>query len=90
MDCRRTLKEARNKKGGEIFETFSLGGPSEFLVVSRTRWDEHQSEAECAEEGIEKCAASVAEKLRLLQRLEDSGKRAGKSSVLLGVRRKER
>ena len=24
-----------------IFETFSSDGPNEFLVVSRTRWDEH-------------------------------------------------
>ena len=32
----------RDKKGCAIFETFSTDGPSEFLVVSRTRWDEHQ------------------------------------------------
>ena len=32
----------RDKKGCAIFETFSSDGPSEFLVVSRTRWDEHQ------------------------------------------------
>ena len=31
-----------NKKGRIIFESFSSEGPSEFLVVSRARWDEHQ------------------------------------------------
>ena len=34
--------EARDKKGCAILETFSSDGPSEFLVVSRTRFDEHQ------------------------------------------------
>ena len=29
-------------KGCAIFETFSSDAQSEFLVVSRTRWDEHQ------------------------------------------------
>ena len=43
VDFRRILEEARDKKKGcAIFETFSSGGPSEFLVVSRTRWDEYQ------------------------------------------------
>ena len=28
--------------GRVIFETFSSEGPSQFLVVSRARWDEHQ------------------------------------------------
>ena len=42
VDFRRILEEARNKKGCAIFETFSSGGPSEFLVVNGTRWDEHQ------------------------------------------------
>ena len=41
-DFRRILEEARNKKGRAIFETFSSEGPTEFLVVSRARWDEHQ------------------------------------------------
>ena len=35
-------KKQGTKKGGAIFENFSSDGPSEFLVVSRTRWDEHQ------------------------------------------------
>ena len=33
---------ARKKKGRKIFELFRSKGPSEFLVVSRARWDEHQ------------------------------------------------
>ena len=36
------LMYARKKKGRKIFETFSSKGPSEFLVVSRARWDEYQ------------------------------------------------
>ena len=35
VDFRRILKEARNKQGRAIFETFSSEVPSEFLIVSR-------------------------------------------------------
>ena len=42
VDFRRTLEEARDENGCAIFETFSTDGPSEFLVVSRSRWDKHQ------------------------------------------------
>ena len=42
VDFRRILEEARNTKGRSIIETFSSEGPSEFLVVSRARRDEHQ------------------------------------------------
>ena len=35
-------KKPRDEKGCEIFETFSSEGPSEFWVVSRLRWNEHQ------------------------------------------------
>ena len=42
VDFRRILEEARNEKGCAVFETFSTDGPSEFLVVSRSREDEHQ------------------------------------------------
>ena len=42
VDFKRILEEARNEKGCAIFETFSSEGPSELLVVSRLRWDEHQ------------------------------------------------
>ena len=42
VDFRRILEEARNEQGCAIFETFRSDGPSEFLVVSRTRRDEHQ------------------------------------------------
>ena len=42
VDFRRILEEAREEKGCAIFETFSSDGPSEFLVVSSTRWDKHQ------------------------------------------------
>ena len=34
---------AKDKKGCAIFETFSSEGPSEFLVVSRMRWDEQRN-----------------------------------------------
>ena len=40
MNFTRILKAARDKK--VALETFSSDGPSEFLVVSRMRWDEHQ------------------------------------------------
>ena len=30
------------RKGRAIFETFSTDGPSEFVVVSRSRWGKHQ------------------------------------------------
>ena len=39
VDFRRILEEARDEKGCAIFETFSTDGPSEFLVVSLSRWD---------------------------------------------------
>ena len=42
MFFRRILEEARNKQRRAIFETFSSEEASEFLVVSRARWDEHQ------------------------------------------------
>ena len=42
VDFRRILEEARDEKGCAIYETFSSGGPSEFLVVSGWRWDKHQ------------------------------------------------
>ena len=42
VDFRRTLEEARDENGCAIFETFSTDGASEFLVVSRSRWDKHQ------------------------------------------------
>ena len=32
----------RRKKGGRIFQIFSLKGQSEFLVARRVRWDERQ------------------------------------------------
>ena len=42
VDFRRILEEARGERGCAIFETFSSEGPSEFLVIIRMRWDEHQ------------------------------------------------
>ena len=42
VDFRRILEEARDKKGGAIFENCSSDGPSEFLVVSSTRLVKHQ------------------------------------------------
>ena len=41
VDLRRIIDEARDKKGCAIFATFSSDGPSEFLLVSGTRWDKH-------------------------------------------------
>ena len=70
VDFRRILEEARDKEGCAIFEIFGKDGPSEFLVVSRSRWDKHQR--------------------RLNVESEELSKRAWKSSVLLGARRKER
>ena len=37
VDFRRILEEPKDEKGCVIFETFSTDGPSEFLVVSRSR-----------------------------------------------------
>ena len=42
VDFRRILEEARDEKGCAILETFSTDYPSEFLVVSRSRWDKRQ------------------------------------------------
>ena len=42
VDFRRILEEARDEKGCAIFETFTTDGPSEYLVVSRSRWDKHK------------------------------------------------
>ena len=42
VDFKRILEEARDEKGCAIFETLSIDGPSEFVVVSRSRWDKHQ------------------------------------------------
>ena len=48
VDFRRILEEARDERGCAIFETVNSDGPSEFLVVSGTRCDKDQKEAECA------------------------------------------
>ena len=42
VDLRHILMNARKKKGRKIFGIFSSKGPSEFLVVSRTRWGGYQ------------------------------------------------
>ena len=42
VDFRRILEEARVEKRCAIFETLSTDGPSNIVVVSRSRWDEHQ------------------------------------------------
>ena len=39
------------KQGHAIFETFSSEGPSEFLVVSRARWDEDKRKMSVQKEG---------------------------------------
>ena len=42
VDFRRIVEEARDEKGSAIFENLSTDGPSKFVVVSRSRWNEHQ------------------------------------------------
>ena len=42
VDFRRILKEARDERGCETFESFSTDGLSEFLVASRSRWDKYK------------------------------------------------
>ena len=42
VHLRHILRYARKKKGGRIFEVFSSKWLSEFLIVSRVRWDERQ------------------------------------------------
>ena len=42
VDFRRILKEARDERGCETFETFSTDGLSEFLLPSRSRWDKYK------------------------------------------------
>ena len=42
VDFRRILEDARDEKRCATFETFSSDGPSEFWVVSSTRWDTRQ------------------------------------------------
>ena len=46
VDFRRILKEARDGRVCEIFETFSTDGLSEYLVASRSRWDKVQKKLE--------------------------------------------
>ena len=40
VNFKRILEEALDERGCAIFKIFSSDGPSEFLVVSRTRWDQ--------------------------------------------------
>ena len=61
VDFRRILVEARNKKGRTIFESFSSVGPSEFLVVSRARWDKHQRKLGTHKEESRRTAQEVEE-----------------------------
>ena len=42
VDFRRILKEARDERGRNIFETFSLDGLSDFLVAEWSRWDKYK------------------------------------------------
>ena len=42
LGFRRIFGRSEEQKCRAIFETFSSEGPSEFLMVSRARWDEHQ------------------------------------------------
>ena len=42
VDFRRILKEARDERGCETFETFSTDGLREFLVAEWSRWDKYK------------------------------------------------
>ena len=59
VDLRQTLRYARRKKGGRIFEIFSSQGPSEVLVASRARWDERQRALVTEEEESRRKAQDV-------------------------------
>ena len=61
MDFRRILEEARNKQGRVILDTFCSEGPSEFLIVSRARWDEHQRKLGTQKEESRTVAQEVEE-----------------------------
>ena len=52
---------ARNEKGRTIFQSFSSEGPSEFLVVSRARWDKHQRKLGAQKEESRRTAQEVEE-----------------------------
>ena len=89
VDFRRILEEIRDKRGYAIFETFSTDGPSAYLVVCCMRWNERQKRLNAQWEEL-RSVQPTWQQTRLLQRVEDSGKRAWKSSGLRRARRKER
>ena len=58
VNLRHILMYVRKKKEHNIFEIFCSTGPSEFLVVSRARWDESRrrvQEVECSNRLPEGC-----------------------------------
>ena len=59
VDFRRKFAEARNTPGRAIFETFSPEAPSEFLVVSRARWDEHRRKISVQKEGLRRLLVTL-------------------------------
>ena len=77
VDFRRILEEARDEEGCAIFETFSTDGPSEFLVVSCSGWDNQRSRTH------------RGEKIRLLLQVKESGTRVWKGREVDGARWKE-
>ena len=42
VNFRQILKEARDERGRNIFETFSSDGLSDFLVAEWSRWDKYK------------------------------------------------
>ena len=42
VDFRQILLKERDEKKCATFETFSTDGPSEFLMISRSRWDKYE------------------------------------------------
>ena len=42
VDLIRILKDARDERGLNIFETFSADGPNNFLIAEWSRWDKYK------------------------------------------------
>ena len=42
VDLIRILKDARDERGLNIFETFSADGPNDFLIAEWSRWDKYK------------------------------------------------
>ena len=82
VDFRRLLKEARDERGGEIFETFSTfctDGLSELMVADRSRWDKYKKKME----------RTMETKIRRPLQVKDGGKKARTAESRLEFDRKK-